>query len=240
MLLQKRMIMLPHNNRNLLIPAPTRLIDIHFDRNPPGSFPGFQFHDEDDSCMKGIIESFNMGNFCINSDRFFHIPGHQAVFHLANLDSIGINYISDTNAIDVDLMALEFSRRLGKGFVFTACAIESLLKKLHENDCVGKNEVMFQSRKGSIFDKDQKLTGPITISLGPDPQEPARGYSQRDGFISHTYAYLDDEKLCIFFNPMTQEKENNIKSVLKSLFNERQYDPSMEDSLGLGLKNSGS
>lgn len=170
-------------------------------------------HDKDDACMNAIIDSFYQGDIYNTNHPGLYIQGQQAVFDLANLDLFDINFIGEADIIPVDT---------DKEFILTCCAVESILKKLYANDCVKKDAVNFQARRGNHFDGNLEISRITTIMLNPDKSEDDEiDMSFKKGLISHTYAYLEEKRICIFFNPMSQQQNNTIKSILNSLFKER-------------------
>ena len=76
------------------------------------------------------------------------------------------------------------------------------------------------------------MSWPTPINLNPNKKSNDLEISSKafaEGLVSHCYAYLQEKRLFIFFNPLTQQQENKIKLVLGGLFKEKKCDPSLDD-----------
>ncbi len=158
-------------------------------------------YDRDDVCMKASIASFEILLSNPQGSDFDCGKEPQIVLHLRNFkgpikyateDGTSIDYTGDQEA-DV-----------------VACAVESVLRLLHEGQCVGKNVISFQSRRG------KQLSGLRFIVLNPN--SPHHSLNFKAGIISRTYAYLDERKLCLFLNDKSSDTLGKIGGILTKLF----------------------
>ncbi len=160
--------------------------------NGPTSIKVF---DQDDACMKAAIASFEI------------LRGSpQAIaLHLRELSPTVIYASEDGTKVDFEN---------DKEASISACAAKSVLKVLHSNGCVGKDVVTFQSRRGdlgtipsdiAVINLNDNIRPPFSIKFG-------------EGIISHTYAYLSERKLCLFFNNISPDTLNKIDGILAGMF----------------------
>lgn len=212
------------NRLQLFSPATTQKhIDIHVDAIRFKTI--FQFHDDDDKSMKEIIDGFEMGEVTINNPLV--ISGLQAVFYIKNLDDIKVNLIATTD-INEDMKDI----KINKGYLLAKCAVESILKKLFEAGCTNKDVVSFQSRQGHPHEHYKVIPYvPLPIILNPSINKEKISLSfEDDDTISHSYAYLSEKRICIFFNPLTKNQKKEINHVLCSLFTKQNHLLSIESS----------
>ena len=79
------------------------------------------------------------------------------------------------------------------------CAVDSVLQYLHKNNCVGKDFVTFQSRRGGYLTNDLKVSNLSFITFD-QKLKTSFCLNFNEGIISRSYAYLDEGKLCLFLN----------------------------------------
>lgn len=164
-------------------------------------------YDRGDECMKAAIASFEISGNPQGSN--FHCGNEpQIVLHLRNFSGAVKYAMEDGTEIDFEG---------DKEADVVACAAESVLRALHKEQCVGKNVVSFQSRRGDYTTEDLKISGLIFICLNQDTSS-SFSLNFTDGTISRAYAYLNERKLCLFLNDTSQETLFKIDRILKTLF----------------------
>ncbi len=165
-------------------------------------------YDRDDVCMKAVIASFEILSSNTQSSDFFCSKEPQIVLHLRDF-STDVKYaVEDGTLVDFEG---------DKEADVIACAVESVLQVLHKGQCVGKDLVSFQSRRGGYFSNDLKISSIGFIILNQNIRS-SLSLNCNEGIISRTYAYLDERKLCLFLNDISIDKLGEIDGLLTKLF----------------------
>lgn len=100
-----------------------------------------------------------------------------------------------------------------------ALAATSVLKYLYQADCVGKDVLTFQHRRGPFKPETSNCSPINSIGLKANRQnqlEQVQRYGE--GIISHTYAYIEERQLCLFLNKTDSETLKKIEAVLVKHF----------------------
>lgn len=182
------------------------------------------FVDKDDQCMKTCIVSFeilNNAKGCRNS---------AAICKLADLHAVELNaYINGDNT-STKITA-------NKEICIVGCAAESILKHLYLSDCMTSTQITFQSRIGYFGHRKVSDISVIDLSeyskfakdsivlhfwryffASEDPVDIISKNLKSKDTVSHTYAYLSEGELCIFFNPLSDAQLEKIHKTLEALF----------------------
>lgn len=162
-------------------------------------------YDRDDECMKATIVSFEIVLDGQAGSGFYCASEPQVVLHLRNIKP-SVKYLG------VDI---ECNRDKDTDVVMSA--VDSVLQYLHKKNCVGKDSVTFQSRRGGYLTQDLQVSNLICITFD---QKPPSSFclNFKEGIISRTYAYLDEGKLCLFLNDSSKNTLNKIDAALAELF----------------------
>lgn len=116
------------------------------------------------------------------------IGGPQIVFPLKDLSTLG-----DTQSV----------------FIGVSQAARVVFELLYETGCNDKESIIFQARRGNMMDEDSELSGIFSLTVQPPENQEVRYLSQKQGRISHCYAYLNKDlkggELCFFLNPHNQD-----------------------------------
>lgn len=116
------------------------------------------------------------------------IGGPQIVFPLKDLSALG-----DTPSV----------------FNSVRQAAQAVFELLYESGSNDKESIIFQARRGSLMEADSELSGIFSLIVNPPENQEVRHLSQKQGRISHCYAYLDKDlkggELCFFLNPHNQD-----------------------------------
>lgn len=225
------------------------VIDIYIDEiftDESGMEELSEFHDTDNQCMKTIIDSYSIGEMPIGNklDEGLYLQQLHAELNLKNMDAIKLNIITkyDLSKIKID-----------KDFILTKCAMESVLKELHKQNCINNDGVFFQFRPANYgFDSDAKIS-PLNCLIA-NPKKSIRDevkISLKKNTVSNTYVYMQERKLCIFLNSAILEQTNffmrylqprstlnEIQKVLGQLFKEHSLELSNTDNTELNTENS--
>jgi hypothetical protein len=161
-------------------------------------------YDRNDVCMKVAIASFEVILSNPHGDDLTNGKEPQFVLNLRPF-STSVNYAKEDGTL-VDLSD-------DKEADLAACALESVLKALHKSKCVGKDEILFQIRRGT--NNGRKVSPPYFIILNKDKSS---ALSLKDGIISHAYIYLSERKISLFLNDVSNDTINKIGAVLSGLF----------------------
>lgn len=165
-------------------------------------------YDRDDVCMKAAVASFEIlarntqGSDC----RCGKEP--QIVLRLRDFSTAVKYAMEDGTVVD-----FEYDKEAD----VVACAVESVLQFLHKSQCVGKDIVSFQSRRGTYATNDLKISGLSIIHLNPNSGS-SFSLNFKEGIISRTYAYLEERKLCLFLNDISSDTLGKIEGILTELF----------------------
>ncbi len=168
-------------------------IDIYLeDENDPSSF-----YDKDDKCLHAVVRSYDAG--VVQSDTPMHLSGPQVVVWLHDLKNIQIRL----NTSDAD-------PRYDKETILVKCAMQSILRKLAAQGYIEKTNLLFQVRPRG------KVGGPM-FCMQLNPEENGCSLSA-SGPITHTFAYLDDNHMCIFLNAdLLKEKTLELKNAVATI-----------------------
>ena len=168
----------------------------------------FVVYDKSDECMKAAIVSFKV-DYSVKKSGFY-LGGNQVRFQLRDLASIHVKWIKEGGTV--------ISPPVKKEIALVACAAESILRRLHQAGCVGKEVITFQARTGHLLSDNLEISDRYIITLDDMPK-PFEMKDFEKGFISHSYAYLSgaEKRLCLFMNPVQPKILHKIDSVLASI-----------------------
>lgn len=163
-------------------------------------------YDLNDECMKATIASFEVLSGGVEGSGFYCAHEPQIVLHLRNIKP-SVKYVG----ADLDPNHDEEAD-------IVKCAVDSVLQYLHKNNCVGKDFVTFQSRRGGYLTQDLKVSelSLITFDQKPPPTSFCLNFSE--GIISRSYAYLGEGKLCLFLNDSSRNTLCKLDATLAELF----------------------
>jgi hypothetical protein len=121
------------------------------------------------------------------------VGGAQIVFPLNDLSAFG-----DTDTV-----------------VKAVCnAAQAVFKVLYESGCNDKESIIFQARRGSLLDPQSELSDVYSLVVQPPEGQEVRHLSQKQGRISHCYAYLKQDlsggELCFFLNSHNQDIQSGL------------------------------
>ncbi len=162
-------------------------------------------YDKNDECMKATIISFEVLLGDVESSGFYCAGEPQIVLHLRDVKP-DVKYVGDDVECSQDKQA-----------DVVMCAVDSVLQYLHKKNCVGKDFVTFQSRRGGYLTNDLKVSNLSFITFDQSPPS-SFCLNFNEGIISRTYAYLDESKLCLFLNDSSRNTLNKIDATLAELF----------------------
>lgn len=165
-------------------------------------------YDRDDVCMKAAIASFEILSSNTQGSDFLCVKEPKIVLRLREFSTAVKYAIEDGTVVDFEG---------DKEADVVACAVESVLQVLHKGQCVGKDIVSFQSRRGEYFTNDLKISGISFIILNQNIRS-SFSLNFKEGIISRTYAYLEERKLCLFLNDISSDTLGKIDGMLTKLF----------------------
>jgi hypothetical protein len=183
----------------------TNTVNIYVKELAPDCFCG---HDLDDQCMKVAVESFK---FADGDSSGNYINQSQAVFYLRDLTSIAVKYVCESQGAE------KFPH--DKDIDIAACAAESILKHLYKAGCTKTDNVTFQARYGN-YDLENGTTPKVSgiFTIGLKEKATKSSVDSEAVTISHSYAYLSERKLCVFFKTLTSAQMKKIDNILQELF----------------------
>lgn len=166
----------------------------------------YSISDTDHDCMKVAVASFEILILTQVAPRSNGPIGRsRVVLHLQpkfDFEKLDMRY--EANDREADVIGL------------TAA---SVLKFLHEADCVGKDALTFQYRRGSTESADYTCSNICSIGLKKNSQSRGEQLLRAgEGIISHAYAYIEERELCLFLNTTESEILQKIEAVLVQHF----------------------
>lgn len=162
----------------------------------------FSANDKEDQCMKTAVASYQISTGIEDSDGY--LGGNMVVLHLREF-TYPVKYV-DNKGSEVSPCHTD------KEIDVTAMATESVLKKLKAANCVDKDLITFQARRGMHPNVD--VTGIMSITVGDGPY-----FMNFRGIVTHTYAYLSERKICLFLDQnITRDTVKKIDEALSRLF----------------------
>lgn len=163
-----------------------------------------QITDVQDQCMKASVGSFEIFNNLDTPGNY--LGGPQVVLHLKDFTA-DIKFVTKNDA--------EVDRKEDKEIICVLLAAESVLKHLNQAQCVGKDSLTFQARRGKLSDSDYLISGLFGICF---TESDSYSLNFKQGIISHSYAYLSERRLCLFLNQSHPEILKRIEDVLVKFF----------------------
>lgn len=188
--------------QNLCLPANEIEVMCKTDSDE-GSF----FDDPNETCMKSCIISYKI-------IREHFITPMRIEFKLRDLNAINLKVSCEDGTFKLNPE--------NKDFYMAALAVDSILKHLYLSGCTSKHQFSFQARRGSIYDTDSWVSDISSINILPKEFKHDDILTTINQFendtISRTYAYLSQNRLCIFLNDLSDSQLEKISTVLNPLF----------------------
>ncbi len=182
------------------------------------------------SCLRAIFENFVIGDLAGDG---FHIAGDQAVFFLKP------NFASCRIVIESDDSEEAACFQPDKEHLLCCFALEAVLRHLKQRGLVSQGPFCFQSRRGGYdFEKktDNRIVSPISFLLDERTRRDVPFYffyedrENPQDIVSHTYAYLNEKRCCIFFRSISDDERSAISAALEQCLPKKIVEAAPESS----------